>query len=624
MLEADRKCDSLSKVYGSLSADQSAIFKSSVASYQRQLFQFNEIDKNVKFEKYLLSVFKQMNPKATYTPQVYLFRSSYPNAFTVFNGDIFFHWAFIADLEDEAGLAFTMGHEVTHYDASHLYLSYLNNGRTKNSTRNQVIDNYRFEQKQEYFADSVGYVLGARAGYKWQSGLSDFYEFMSLDTILHYMHKKANVYNADGYLVNDVYYNDRSDTLFTTHPPTNSRVQRWRAWGSNNGNEGKKFIVDEVLFHEFQDYCREQTLGRYLKEQELKLGLIKSFKYYILNPNSKKLKYYFLEFTRRYVAAFPSVGKQVFMADIFNLEGDKSILNNLRWIFRNEVDLVKAKEYLPEFFKGTTDTYAEVISTLCASQKNQYPEFYLSLAMLNSKNENLKLNYLQQYLSFEKVDFRDFAIAYRDKELAYKFRDFNNRLAIYGGTRFFGRTEFGILSEVSARNRFEEEVNEKLYEFIDHKKIENTKIVDEEYLLEKGMYNDFVAIAKPWLLADANDGNATRSGLMLNNSNSSALLSPDLWTFLYYNRISEIIYLQAYSIQDYNISSFANFLSYFNAVARTNYGRDQNYFGRTRHLYFVDFYALNNNGFILKEQEVAVKSKLNADLLLTEIYLLLK
>ncbi len=625
LAQIDRKCDSLSAVYGALPEKDKELFRYSIAAHQQQLFAFNEIDKNEKFEKYLLEVYKKIKPGSTNLPNVYIYKSSYPNAFTIFNGDIFFHWAFIADLENEASLAFTMGHEVTHYDASHLYLSHLRYTEQNNIDKKGMIQSYQFEQNQEYFADSVGFVLGTKAGYKWKAGISDFYEFVSLDTIMNYLQKKTNIYDADGKLINDIFYNDLSDTLFRSHPPTNSRINKWNLWGAGVTSSGKEFIVSDVLFKEFQEYCREKTLEYYLQQKDYRLGLIKAFKYYCLHPENKKFKYYLLEFLRRKLSLKSSLTNTPFLADIFSLEEGKSIYSNLRWVFRSDDDLKKVKSKIIPLITFFGDSYKDLLQYLTQKIENEYEETYLSMALLNYNDEVVKNKYLEKYLSFENIQYKDFAIAFRDGELAYKFRENKDRVFIYKGTDFYDVYKEGMIMDERKSISFERKLSEKIYSFVNSKKYKQKTYLWNEYnLAEKGMYEGFSNIVEAQIFSVYNSEQGSTSGLRISNSSDNIfLLAPELWTFLYRYKIAEISVIGAYVELNKKTSLLSHFYCYLATYYPQRHGLEY-YYDKSRYHYFISSNTLVASDLKWTAKRTEGRSFLTPFLLTTEIYFLMK
>ena len=72
-----------------------------------------------------------------------------------------------------------------------------------NASETEVLKMWHSEQTQEYYSDSLGFELASKVGYDWTSGLSGFYEYLSVDTILNELEKKGNIFklNLDLFMI---------------------------------------------------------------------------------------------------------------------------------------------------------------------------------------------------------------------------------------------------------------------------------------------------------------------------------------------------------------------------------------------------------------------------------------
>lgn len=614
-----RQMDSLALKFGESTREQSKIFIQSVTNYSFELFNGNLLDRNDTFESYLNTVAKKLNPN--FKGGVYVYKSAFANAFTTFRGDIFLHWGLIADAKNEASLAYTIGHELGHYSGAHIYKSFITENNNKNLERDEALKRWHSKQNHEYFSDSLGFELASKAGYDWKSGLSGFYEYLNIDTILNELEKKGDIFNAQGELINEVYYNEQSDTLFSSHPPTRSRINSRKQMGQSIPS-GKEYIVSANEFKNIQTHARLMVMEQFLNEKQYKYGLIKAFKYYCLDPYNSKLKYYLIEFIRRKYHHNPSILKRGFLSDIFHLEQKKSVYNNLLWIFRDKSDLASVRKNIIPIIKKEGVTYNNLLSFLSKEQDEEYPEFYLSLALLNHKNQNKKKLYLQKYLAIGKVNARVFAESFQKEELLYALRGNDKSLLLYEGLTYTTRSSLGSFEDSEPckaskyngkiKNYVERKGKKKNWSCISVNEMDNSQ---ESYFIKNNLL--------PYMYIKAYSINET-GGLKIYGVNSEYLISPEIWTFLQKNNYSTVAICSGLSIKDKTVSLASDFKSHFSSLKNISFQASSQYYGLSRNSYVFRWIKLNSYDFGVKASEERVKSKLTLGAIKTEIILNLK
>lgn len=135
------------------------------------------------------------NPDLRSSVRFYTVKSSEVNAFTTNQGIIFVTIGLLAQIENEAQLAFVLSHELAHYEKKHSIAQVLENERVYDETRNERYSGNdkrirllsSFSKDMEYEADSIGYVRFINAGYKKKeaSRMMDVlqWSFLPLDDI---------------------------------------------------------------------------------------------------------------------------------------------------------------------------------------------------------------------------------------------------------------------------------------------------------------------------------------------------------------------------------------------------------------------------------------------------------
>ena len=615
----EKQMDVLSLKYGKSDKEKKKQFIQSITNYSFELFKGNLLDRNEIFESYLNKIAVKINPD--FKSGIYLYKSAFANAFTTFRGEIFLHWGLIADAKNEASLAYTIGHEIGHYYGAHIYKSFISEAGHKNLDRDEVLKMWHSEQNQEYYSDSLGFELASKVGYDWTSGLSGFYEYLSVDTILNELEKKGNIFNAEGELMNDIYYNEQSDTLFSSHPPTRSRINSRKRMGKSIPL-GFEYIVSQNDFKKIQAYSRLMVLEHFLNEKQYKYGLIKAFKYYCLDPSNSKLKYYLIEFIRRKYHNSYAVLKRGFLSDIFHLEQNKSVYSNLRWIFRDKSDLAQVRREIITEIQNKGITYNSLLSFLSEDTGTEYPEFYLSLALLNHKDDKKKSYYISKYLAQDNIQFREFADSYQKEELIYSLRVNDKNLLLYDGVTQTKRTLNGSFEDEEFDKAYK--YNEKIQKFVENKgNKKNWKCISINELdkSEESYFIKHNLLAYMYSKAYSYNDNG---GLKISGTNSEYLISPEIWTFLNENKFANVSICSGLSIKDETVSFTTNFRSHFTSLKNISFEASNQYYGLSRNSYVFRWVNLDAYSFGVTSLEERVKSKLTLGAIKTEIVLNLK
>jgi len=611
-----KQFDSLATIYGEESITQKARFVESVSNFSVGLYTPVELDYSERFEKYLKQIAQKIDP--TFNKHVYLFKSPYPNAFTIFRGDVFFHWGWIADAESEASIAYTMGHEIGHFVGAHAFNSFLNSKKTSSLNQDEEIKKWHFEQNQEYYSDSIGFEFASKAGYSWKSGLTGFYEYLSLDTILNHLSTKANVFNAQGELINDTFYDESSDTLFSSHPPTASRVKLRKRMARNIVREGKKNLVSQTEFAALQNHAREKVLERLLNSRDYKLGTIKAFKYYCLSPSNKKYKYYLLEFLRRNYLSKRKVLSYTLFSDVFKFSQDKSIYDNLRWIFRNKSDLNKAKIFVKSTLIKQGNTYNDLINFLENSDNgNEHPEYYLSMSLFHHKDKVKKQKYIDKYLGYKNVQYPDFGQAFKNDNLLYNLRGNKNIFFIFQEPKVMLRTSDGT-KDAPAENT---SINEVTANKIITKLAKDASVTffnegREKFTLKEGfIVNELL----PYLYSEVYSDDLA-GGLIISGSSKAQMTSPALWTFLYKKQIGQVLLNKNFMYHDETVSFQQNTETKVKAAtSKFKFTSSSDYFGESIHSYVFRMITFKSSDFSVKKVEKRGVSKLTKGTLKGEI-----
>ncbi|MCW3072402.1 MAG: Peptidase family [Bacteroidetes bacterium] len=226
---------------------------------------------------------------------IYVTRSSDVNAYAFDKGFIFVNAGLLAQLENEAQLAYILAHEITHVVKKHSVNQYIENIRLergtstyeRGSSEERSLARYRFSKEQESEADIEGLKLMKQSSYsiKAMSGAFDVLQYSYLPFELVDFKK---TFFEDEYLtmpdtlylkkVSDVKANDDYDDTKSTHP--NIRKRRGAIEPElkvDDENSRKKYLVSETEFKNVREIARFELCRLYLTERDYMNAIYASY-----------------------------------------------------------------------------------------------------------------------------------------------------------------------------------------------------------------------------------------------------------------------------------------------------------------------------------------------------------
>ncbi len=258
--------------------------------YQRSEYFINEYlvsgdvlfgDTITQYCERIVDILLKDNPALRQKLRVYVVKSPIVNASATGNGIIFINLGLIAQVENEAQLAYVLAHEISHFDENHVFDQYverekIRNGedlyrRTSRAEKLQALSTY--SKSHELEADSKG--LGrffANSGYSMHAPIFVMdvlqYSYLPFDeipfdkTYLESNHLKI----PDEYLLEEVApitANDDFDDSESTHPNIKKRKLALLDLISD-GNAGKDYLVSKDLFLHCQRLARYENSRLFL------------------------------------------------------------------------------------------------------------------------------------------------------------------------------------------------------------------------------------------------------------------------------------------------------------------------------------------------------------------------
>lgn len=294
----------LGKDRNDLSTEQERKFLENIHYHMDDLLRSGLVlygDASTKYIQKVANNLLASNSKLKKELQFYAVKSNLTNAFSTDQGVIFVTLGLLAQLENEAQLAYVLSHEIAHYQEKHVEKSYSNVTKGTNaSTYDEHIrqlSNYSKENELE--ADKVGIKLYHAAGYKKSELLSTFdvlmYSYLPFDEVEFpkdyfntdliyipekYFPEKVNQISAD-----EEYDDDRS-----SHPNIRKRkdairdeLKSFNDWGS------AEFIVDKNEFLRIRKLARFEGVHRDLIDCNYPDALYSIFLLEKEDPNSEYL-----------------------------------------------------------------------------------------------------------------------------------------------------------------------------------------------------------------------------------------------------------------------------------------------------------------------------------------------
>lgn len=239
--------------------------------------------------------------------EVYAVRSDEINAFTFNNGIVFVTMGLIAQLENEAQLAYVLSHEVTHFTKQHGLNRAVEDDDIKNERGNyrkrsydeKLLARSSYSKQQESEADQGGYEIYLKTNYdlKTLDGVFDALQYAHLpfdevpfkkDFLETKYLKIPKSYTLAK--VKEVEADDQDDSL-GSHPGVALRRDAIMSQAEKADNKGRKeFIVSESEFYKVQKMCRFEISTLDNQHTRYEASLYNSYLLLQDDPDSKYLK----------------------------------------------------------------------------------------------------------------------------------------------------------------------------------------------------------------------------------------------------------------------------------------------------------------------------------------------
>lgn len=239
---------------------------------------------------------------------IYVIKSPNVNAHAFDKGFIFINVGLLAQLENEAQLAYVLSHEITHVLKKHSVNQYLENIKLDRGTSSYETGNYeardlakyRFSQDNETEADAEGLTRIKESGYsvKALNGAFDVLQYSYLPFEL--VDFKKSFFEDEYLILPDTVYlkktseiksNDDYDDTKSTHPNIRKRrgaVESDLAVADEASR--KKYIVSEEEFKKAREISRFESCRLYLVDRDYMNAIYAAYILLEKYPNNVYLK----------------------------------------------------------------------------------------------------------------------------------------------------------------------------------------------------------------------------------------------------------------------------------------------------------------------------------------------
>lgn len=219
----------------------------------------------------------------------YVFRSPIVNAYSIENGVILISTGLLSKLENEAQLAFILGHELIHYTKKHAISQYVESEKLRKGKREykhlgfdeKILLRFSYSKEDELIADKesvLEFLVGSPYDYSDIDKTFDIlnYHHLPYKDIpfdVDFIKPKYHVFAEDAWL-KEVEYpkaaEEHSDTR-STHPNVKLRQHIIKDIVSKNNiiDGAKKFVVSENEFYYVRDIARFENLNCYIINNQL-------------------------------------------------------------------------------------------------------------------------------------------------------------------------------------------------------------------------------------------------------------------------------------------------------------------------------------------------------------------
>jgi beta-barrel assembly-enhancing protease len=204
----------------------------------------------------------------------YVYKTPEPNAFTSATGVIMITVGMLAQVDNEAQLAYILSHEIMHYKQKHMLKGFRKREKLEEQTGNAPSymwsrSYFQFTREHELEADAMGFDLFSKSNYRAHEALRMFdvleysdlpFDDMTFDTL---WFNRGDMKIPGGYFrkeVDPIYSDDNYEDRNSTHPNVRKRRMALISSVDSVSEEGRQlYLVSKEKFIQFRERSRYEV-----------------------------------------------------------------------------------------------------------------------------------------------------------------------------------------------------------------------------------------------------------------------------------------------------------------------------------------------------------------------------
>jgi beta-barrel assembly-enhancing protease len=446
---------------------------------------------NDNITAYLNEVVKTLlqssEPKLTKL-KVYTLRSPAVNAFATSRGEVFVTLGLLAQMENEAQLAFVLAHELTHIEEEHSIEFYLEANGVKTASNkdvlksgrvnNKLLSKHNYKKEQESEADEKGLTRFLKTKYSVKS-IKDVFDVLKYsylpfdDEAFDY-----SIFQNSQYRIPTEYKLEKikaiagekedKDDSESSHPNIAKRKEALNKALNGVNDAGKsEYVVSKERFQLIQKIARFELPQLYLKSEEYSKSIYTTYLLLKKFPQSTYLKKCMAK-GLYYQAKFKNDDSYSYTSNYSDVEGESQQVYYLMDKIKDSEMAVLAMRYAWQLFAkmpkdSELKTITDDLATILAAKKNELKDFYNLTDIANIKTDSIKKDIVNQIENPEKTKLDKI----RSQNKTADPKEENSEYWRYGFAEFKDDKDFVKSMEEGVKNHKE---NEEIAEYYKTKK----------------------------------------------------------------------------------------------------------------------------------------------------------
>lgn len=300
----------------------------------------------IDLEKYLKRLIDTILPSEIKKKQpydVFIERDIEYNAHALGNGFVFANIGLLANCNNEAELAYILGHEIGHSIFNHGYMinsDFIStyNRKDYSNIYDEYLSMFEKSRKAELQSDSFGFRCLNNAK-------------LNINTIVNSLNIMQYSEYASTFYVNKGRRGSFKSFMktFGTHPASVDRKKQLYLFQKENIRNNRNFIIDSIYFNKIKKIAHEECKKISMESGDYENTLKLAFIDYLLGDNNLKNLYYIFESLRRIIYTETERANKGFLAEDLQFtefeNTNYSILKKPEILFIDSIQYVKASNH---------------------------------------------------------------------------------------------------------------------------------------------------------------------------------------------------------------------------------------------------------------------------------------